>query len=129
MSWADELAPMPLTPWRLAEDLLAADRQYRAEGIPAARRAIFLLMRVSQRSAYWAGWAVSSAEALVRDPKTPDASPPCSGQHPADLVAEMVEDFERGAPVALGFEWPLWVDLPSDAEDLTRGRDGEGSRA
>lgn len=67
------------------------------------------------------GWFRRSANSF-------DAAARSHGRHPADLVAEMVEDFERGAPVALGFECPLWVDLPEAAEDLTRGRDGEGVR-
>lgn len=67
------------------------------------------------------GWSRRSAT-------SPDASSGHGGHHPADLVAEMTEDFERGRSIALGLECPLWMDLPTDAAELTRGRDGEGSR-
>lgn len=62
MSWASELTPEPLTPLRLLRDLLRAEQHYRAEAVPAGRRAVFLAMRLGQRAAYWAGWMVSAAE-------------------------------------------------------------------
>lgn len=51
------------------------------------------------------------------------------GHHPADLVAEVAEDLAGGVSVALGFECPQWMDLPADAKELTRGRNGESDRA
>lgn len=45
------------------------------------------------------------------------------------LVSKLVHDLERGYNVALGFEAPLFIPVPEDAADLSRGRAGEGSRA
>lgn len=46
-----------------------------------------------------------------------------------NLVPRMVCDLECGYNVALGFEAPLFIPVPEDAADLSRGRAGEGSRA
>ena len=51
------------------------------------------------------------------------------GDHPVELVNEVAEDLEHSHAVALGFECPLWIDLPKDAKELTRGRNSEGNRA
>lgn len=45
-----------------------------------------------------------------------------------DLIRAVVEDLNRGNPVALGFECPLFVPLPLDPGDLTKARVGEGDR-
>lgn len=51
------------------------------------------------------------------------------GSRPDELVNVVADDLEHGRPVALGFECPLWMDLPRDASELTRARNGEGDRA
>ena len=51
------------------------------------------------------------------------------GRHPSELVDEAGADLNSGLPVALGFECPLWIDLPEDAGELTSARNGEGDRA
>jgi len=51
------------------------------------------------------------------------------GNAPDTLVADVAADLRRGAPVALGFECPLWLDIRDDPRDLTKARDGEGDRA
>jgi len=51
------------------------------------------------------------------------------GSRPEELVNAVADDLEGGRPVALGFECPLWMDLPRDSGDLTRARNGEGDRA
>lgn len=50
------------------------------------------------------------------------------GSDPAQMVVELGKDLGRGVPVALGFECPLWMDLPSSASELTKARNGEGNR-
>lgn len=45
------------------------------------------------------------------------------------LVCKLVHDLDRGYSVALGFEAPLFIPVPEDTADLSRGRAGEGSRA
>lgn len=51
------------------------------------------------------------------------------GNAPGSLVADVAADLRRGAPVALGFECPQWLDIRDDPRDLTKARDGEGDRA
>ncbi|WNG28388.1 hypothetical protein F0U62_33555 [Cystobacter fuscus] len=51
------------------------------------------------------------------------------GNLPGELVKAVADDLDRGRPVALGFECPLWMDLPRDAGELTRARNGECDRA
>jgi hypothetical protein len=50
------------------------------------------------------------------------------GTDPAQMVVELGKDMGRGVRVALGFECPLWMDLPSSAAELTKARNGEGNR-
>jgi hypothetical protein len=50
------------------------------------------------------------------------------GSDPAQMVVELGKDMARGVRVALGFECPLWMDLPSSAAELTKARQGEGNR-
>lgn len=51
-----------------------------------------------------------------------------SGSDPAQMVVELGKVLGRGLRVALGFECPLWMDLPSSAAELTKARNGEGNR-
>lgn len=41
----------------------------------------------------------------------------------------MKEDLEVGYSIALGFEAPLFIPVPESANDLSRGREGEGNRS
>lgn len=45
------------------------------------------------------------------------------------LAAEIGKDLERGYSVALGFEAPLFLPVPESADNLSRGRQGEGNRS
>jgi len=45
------------------------------------------------------------------------------------LAAEIEKDLGRGYSVALGFEAPLFLPVPESADDLSRGRQGEGNRS
>lgn len=49
------------TPNNVLRDLVSANAVYRVAGIGRLRRSAFLVMRVAQRGAYWAGWTVSDA--------------------------------------------------------------------
>jgi len=67
------------------------------------------------------GWARSEAkDASVADN---DAS------RPADLAEAVVRELRAGCPVALGFECPLFVPVPSLDTALGAARAGEGNRA
>jgi len=67
------------------------------------------------------GWAQSEADAAsVADPDT---------SRPADLAAAVVRELRYGSPVALGFECPLFVPVPSLDTALGAARSGEGNRA
>lgn len=47
-----------------------------------------------------------------------------------NLLAEEIErDLLAGYSVALGFEAPLFIPVPSDSGHLSRGREGDGNRA
>lgn len=50
------------------------------------------------------------------------------GSSIAGLVDQVAGDLDRERPVALGFECPLWIPIAENAEDVTRGRDGEENR-
>lgn len=59
-------------------------------------------------------------------------------EHPTEVVGSsniralascLEEDLRGGRSVALGFEAPLFMPVPDQAEDLSRGRTGEGSRS
>lgn len=52
-----------------------------------------------------------------------------SGIDMAALVTGVTEDICAGRPVALGFECPLFVPVPSGPEALCRARQGDGNRA
>jgi hypothetical protein len=47
----------------------------------------------------------------------------------AALVRSIGQRLEKGVPVALGFECPLFVPLPEEPIELTRARNNEGNRA
>lgn len=46
-----------------------------------------------------------------------------------DLATAVAADLAAGCSVALGFEAPLAIPVPTEAPDLCRGRAGEGSRS
>src|SRR4051812_10849525 len=48
---------------------------------------------------------------------------------PADLADDVARELLAGSPVALGFECPLFVPVPTDEMKLGSARDGEGNRA
>lgn len=50
------------------------------------------------------------------------------GDKPSDLAAHVSTALKSGAPVALGFECPLFIPLEDDEQNLTRARPGEGNR-
>jgi len=60
----------------------------------------------------------------------PAASLRCGagGEEIIDLAKALAGDLDDGRPVALGFECPLFLPVPSEAEQLGRARPGEGSR-
>lgn len=62
------------------------------------------------------GWAIFSGSGVEQ------------GTDPAVMVARLGGDVAGGLPVALGFECPLWMDLPAAASELTKARQGEGNR-
>ena len=45
------------------------------------------------------------------------------------LVTDIANEIQGGKSVALGFEAPLFIPVPSSANDLSRGRDGERDRS
>lgn len=47
----------------------------------------------------------------------------------AQLARSVTNDLAQGASVALGFEAPLFMPVPWSADDLCRGRSGDGSRS
>ena len=51
-----------------------------------------------------------------------------SGNRPSGLAACLAKVLASGRPVALGFECPLYIPLPTSELDLGKGRSGEGSR-
>ena len=51
-----------------------------------------------------------------------------SGSNIADAVAGIAQDLSDGKQVALGFECPLFVPITTNPQDLTKSRQGEGSR-
>ena len=51
-----------------------------------------------------------------------------SGNRPSSLAGHVAAALSSGAPVALGFECPLFVPLSQDELFLTSARPGEGSR-
>lgn len=63
------------------------------------------------------GWASQSASGSEQGPD------------PAQMVSSIAQALGQGLRVALGFECPLWVDLPKAAAELTRARKGEGNRS
>lgn len=50
------------------------------------------------------------------------------GSKPSTLAAQVVEALRSDRPVALGFECPLSIPLPSNEQELGQSRFGEGSR-
>jgi hypothetical protein len=50
------------------------------------------------------------------------------GDNPRGLVELLVHSLRAEIPCALGFEAPLFVPVRNDPAQLTRGRNGEGSR-
>ena len=60
----------------------------------------------------------------------PERSTEVIGSSDIRVLASFLEDDLRGGrSVALGFEAPLFMPVPDRAEDLGRGRAGEGSRS
>lgn len=47
----------------------------------------------------------------------------------SNFVQYIIEDIEQGSKVSIGFECPLFLNLPDDPTYLTCARIGEGSRA
>lgn len=45
------------------------------------------------------------------------------------LVTKIEKDLGCGYSIALGFEAPLFIPVPESADDLSRGRQGEGNRS
>jgi len=45
------------------------------------------------------------------------------------LASRLKQDLKHGYDIALGFEAPLFIPVPEDADNLSRGRSGEGNRA
>ncbi|CAN5654099.1 hypothetical protein BH24ACT22_BH24ACT22_06730 [soil metagenome] len=60
------------------------------------------------------------------EPDTPKEIKGCSDI--CALVTKIKEDLEHGYSIALGFEAPLFIPVPQSADDLSRGRQGEGNR-
>lgn len=52
-----------------------------------------------------------------------------SGLLPSTLAGRVAAMLDGGAPVALGFECPLFVPISQDELQLTKARPGEGSRS
>lgn len=67
------------------------------------------------------GWA--GASTYTNNPNLPSSG--CNPQSLADAVAT---DLTRNSKVALGFECPLWIEIRTLPEALTKARDGEGNR-
>jgi hypothetical protein len=59
------------------------------------------------------GWASSSG---------------ATGTLPSNLAAHVASVLSAGESVALGFECPLFVPVPTEEQELGKGRPGEGSR-
>ena len=60
------------------------------------------------------GWAIAGPMA-------------CTGKD-LDAGVRALAEALKAAPLALGFEAPMFVPMRKEAENLTRGRDGEGNR-
>ncbi len=45
------------------------------------------------------------------------------------LIRRLELDIKEGYNVALGFEAPLFIPIPEDSKDLSKGRDGDGNRS
>ncbi len=70
----------------------------------------------------------TDAFAWVRCLPDPNAIPAGSSSIEA-LVQNIINDAQAGRSVALGFESPLFIPEPMEAENLSRGRKGEADRA
>lgn len=57
-----------------------------------------------------------------------EAGPPMLGQDIYDFAQGVAQDLNEGNSVALGFECPLFVPVPSNPIGLTQARLGEGNR-
>jgi hypothetical protein len=64
------------------------------------------------------GWAHLRAESLVG-----------GGTELGGLATAVAGELNRGVPVSMGFECPLFVPITTDPAHLTKARTGEGSRA
>jgi hypothetical protein len=69
------------------------------------------------------GWARSAADSTAEVDEVHDQS------RPSHLVEAVCAELAVGRPVALGFECPLFVPVPSDELSLGRARMGEGNRS
>lgn len=45
------------------------------------------------------------------------------------LVQQLESDIQQGCSIALGFEAPLFIPVPEDWKDLSKGREGDGNRS
>jgi hypothetical protein len=45
------------------------------------------------------------------------------------LIQQLEADIRQGCSIALGFEAPLFIPVPEDWKDLSKGREGEGNRS
>lgn len=54
---------------------------------------------------------------------------PCASTDIDDLVMRLCVDAEAGMSVSLGFESPLFLPIPRDSGQLSRGRQGDGCRS
>jgi hypothetical protein len=60
----------------------------------------------------------------------PSNSKSGTGSHDIEmLVQHLVDDMKRGTSIAIGFEAPLFIPIPTDAANLSKARSGEGDRA
>jgi hypothetical protein len=58
----------------------------------------------------------------------PASGEACGGSHPSELVNAVVRQLSVSAAVALGFECPLFVPVPLNANSLGKARSGERNR-
>jgi len=67
----------------------------------------------------------------VRVERTADGEPPVPvGSRSIEaLISSLKRDFDKGNSVALGLESPCFLPIPREANDLSRGRTGDGNRS
>ncbi len=53
-----------------------------------------------------------------------------TGSHDIEMLLQhLADDMKRGINIAIGFEAPLFIPIPTDATNLSKARSGEGDRA